>query len=535
MHAPRTLLATALASILLVSSLSLPASADDTATGAEVAYRTIPGHGGIDLRAMVITPTGYEGPRPLLVMPAAWSTSNLLYVGAAERLAYESGYQVVSYTSRGFWDSGGEVEVAGPADVADASRVIDWALRETDADPERIGMAGISYGAGISLLTAAADDRVRAVGAMSGWADLADSVYANETISYQAVELLLTSAHLTGRPGDALLEMESEYRKGNVRPALELSPERSAATKLGALNASGPAIMIGHAWNDGIFPPSQLTDFYSAYTGPKRLMLSAGDHATSEAFGAFGLPNETWKSLTRWFDHHLRGVDNGVAGEDPVRVKPNSGGGWASYADWPSVSEHETTLHLGEPTRSWTDWQRTGGLEDEPRTGWDYDVRAGVGTTAESGTLLLSGALQQFAGLPTGVALPLVDRRRAGVWTGEPYPGGARISGAPRARLTVTPTAAEQSLYVYLYDIDRHGIGSLVTHKPYTLRGAEPGQPQSVDVRMEPVVWEVPDGHRLALVVDTRDARYTGASAVGERVTFGSPAGSPSTLTVPTA
>ncbi|KII00436.1 X-Pro dipeptidyl-peptidase [Streptomonospora alba] len=535
MHTTRTLLASALASILFVFIFAPPASATTPGTGAQVSYETVPGHGGIDLKAMVITPTGYDGPRPLLVMPAAWSTSNLLYVGAAKRLAYESGYQVISYTSRGFWDSGGEVEVAGPQDVADARAVIDWGLRETDADSERIGMAGISYGAGISLLTAAEDDRVKAVGALSGWSDLAGSIYANETISFQAVELLLTSARLTGRPGDALQEMESEYRKGNVQPALELAPERSVSTKMDALNANGPAVMIGHAWNDGIFPAGQFTDFYGAYTGPKRLMLSAGDHATPEAFGAFGLPNETWESLTRWFDHHLRGADNGIDAEDPVRVKPNNGGEWASYPDWESVTEQRTTLHLGEPERSWSNWQYTGGLEEEPRTGWDYGVRAGVGTTAESGTLLLSGALQQFARIPTGVSLPLVDRRRAGVWTGEAHPDGVRISGTPQAEVTVTPTDSEQSLYVYLYDVDRHGTGSLVTHKPYTLRDAEPGQPVDLDVALEPVVWEVPSGHRLALVVDTRDARYTDESDIGERVAFGSPESDPAALTVPTA
>src|SRR5690606_40674154 len=46
----------------------------------------------------------------------------------------------------GFNESGGEIEVAGPRDVADARAVIDWALTNTDADPDRVGMAGISYG-----------------------------------------------------------------------------------------------------------------------------------------------------------------------------------------------------------------------------------------------------------------------------------------------------------------------------------------------------------------------------------------------------
>ena len=47
-------------------------------------------------------------------------------------------------------------------------------------------------------------------------------------------------------------------------------------------------------------------------------MLAPGDHA-QEAFGAFGLPNETWESLNRWFDHHLRGIDNGINAPNPVR------------------------------------------------------------------------------------------------------------------------------------------------------------------------------------------------------------------------
>ncbi|WP_017538920.1 CocE/NonD family hydrolase [Nocardiopsis halophila] len=528
----RTLCTAVLAPLLMVALLAPPAHAG---TGARVTHETITGHGGIDIPAKVITPTGYEGPRPLLVMPSAWATNDLLYVGAAKRLAHESGYQVVSYTSRGFWDSGGAIEVAGPEDVADARAVIDWALENTDADPDRIGMAGISYGAGISMLTAAEDDRVKAVGAMSGWADLAESIYANETISYQAVELLIAAGHLTGTPGEELLEMEREYRKGNVQPALDLAPERSVSTKVDALNANGTAVMIGHAWNDGIFPPGQLTDFYGELTGPKRMMLSAGDHATPEAFGAVGLPNETWSELNRWFDHHLKGADNGVDTEDPVRVKPNNGGGgWASFPDWDAVSDGSLDYGLSEPTRTWDNWQRTGGLTGEPEPGWDYGVGAGRGTVAESGTLLLSGALQQFADIPTGVSLPLVNRSYAGVWTGPRLPEETRVSGSPEVDVVVTPEAADQSLYFYLYAVDRYGNGALVTHEPYTLRDAEPGAPTEVEVRMEPVVWDVPAGHRLALVVDTEDARYTDTGSRGDRVEFGSTEQAPAALSVPT-
>ncbi|MBB6172974.1 putative acyl esterase [Nocardiopsis mwathae] len=521
--------------LLTVVAFAPPATAD-AAVASTVQYRTIPGHDGVGIRAMVITPTNAEGPYPLLVMPSAWGTNNLLYVGAGRKLAQESGYQVISYTSRGFWDSGGQIEVAGPEDIADARKVIDWGLENTDADPDRIGMAGISYGSGISMLTAAQDDRIKAVGAMSGWTDLESSLYPNETISFQAVEVLLGLGKLAGRPGATLREVEREYRRGNIQPALDMAQARSVLDRADALNANGTAVMIAHAWNDGIFPPAQQTELFDRLTGAKRMMISPGDHATPEAFGAAGLPNETWESLTRWMDHHLKGVDNGIDAEAPVQLKPNNGRGpWTGYPDWESASPDATTLYLGKPSASWTRWQATGGLEDEPQTDWTYGIRAGVGTTARSGTLLVSGALQQFADIPTGVRLPLVDRSRAGVWTGPAYPDGVRVSGAPHARFTVAPTARDQSLFVYLYAIDRHGRGALLTHKPYTVRGAEPGTPVTVDVDLEPVVWDVPAGHRLALVVDTADRRYTSESRVGQRVVFSSPEDSPSSLTVPTA
>ncbi|MEU3017902.1 CocE/NonD family hydrolase [Nocardiopsis sp. NPDC007018] len=528
-----TLSTAAVAAAVAVAALS-PAPASAVTVASTIGYETIVSHDGTELKAKVITPTGTEGPHPLLVMPSAWATPHILYVGAAKKLAEESGYQVVAYSSRGFWDSGGGIEVAGPEDRADASAVIDWALENTGADPDRIGMAGISYGGGISLLTAAEDDRVRAVGSMSGWADLEASLYPNATIDVQSAELLLLAGNLLGTPGESLREMEREYRRGNVDPILEMAPDRSAATKVDRINANGTAVMMAHGWNDGMFPAGHIADFYEELTGPKRLMLTPGDHATPEAFGAVGLPNEVWEDLARWFDHHLKGEDNGVDAEEPVRVKPNNGsGGWTSHADWPSVTASADEYHLGEPSSSWGRWRSEGAMGTEPATGWEYGFRTGIGTTAESGTVILSGALQQFFDVPTGVLLPTVDRYRAAVWTSPVYPEGARVAGTPEVTFTVTPTVADQSVLVYLYAINDRGTGSLLSHAPYTLRGATPGEPVTVDTELSSVVWDVPAGQRLAVVVDSRDARYVNESRIGDRVTVSSPEEAPTRVTIP--
>ncbi|QUH00279.1 X-Pro dipeptidyl-peptidase [Saccharopolyspora erythraea] len=523
-----------LATAAVVAALAVPVvppTASTAPPGVTVRHETIPGADGVALDAKVIEPAG-DGPFPLLVMPASWATPNLEYVGAAADLAYNSGYVVVTYTARGFWASGGAVEVAGAEDVADASKVIDWAVANTGADPGRVGMAGISYGAGISALTAAADPRVRAVSAMSGWADLEKSLYPNGTVNAQGSELLLGAGHLTGRFGSDLAELERAYREGRIEDALHLVPERSPATVVDAINANGTAVMIANAWEDSLFPPQQMADLYEDLRGPKRLMLSPGDHATPEIFGAAGLPNDVWDSTRRWFDHHLRDVPNGIGGENPVRLKPINGGPWRGYPDWDSVTGRVDTRYLGAPEPRHPLAPVTGGLTTQPGAGWQHSISAEVPTLADSGPVMISGILQGF-GIPVGVFTPLVDRRGAGVWATDPYPRAVTVSGTPRLSTTVTSDSDDTTLFAYLYDVDAFGAGSLISHKPVTLHGGASGGPQRVELALEPGLWTVPAGHRLVLVVDTLDPRYGSSAQAGSRVGFDSPAGAPSRLDIP--
>jgi predicted acyl esterase len=300
-----------------------------------------------------------------------------------------------------------------------------------------------------------------------------------------------------------LNEAEDAYHDGRFSEVVPISAGRSAASKVAQINANGTAVLLGNAWNDGIFAPGQVADFYSKLTGPKRLMLSPGDHATAELFGAAGLPNEIWESVGRWFDRYVKGTANGIDAEQPVQLKPNNGGTWRKFGSWPSGAAD--TMQLD-----------------------GKKIYAGWNTAADSGTILLSGALQGFLNIPTGVSLPFVDRNLAGVWSGPQYPDGATLAGTPKLRLTVTPSAETTTLFAYLYEVGPLGLGSLITHKPVKVTGA--GRTQTLDVELEPTVWNVGAGDRIALVIDTVDPRYVTESTRGSTVTFG-----PSSLTVPKA
>ncbi|MCK8678729.1 alpha/beta fold hydrolase [Streptomyces lichenis] len=493
-----------------------PATAAPAAASAPgVRFVDIPGDGGTILKANVVTPPGAApGSRhPVIVLPTSWAMPQIEYVAQAAKLAAE-GYVVVSYNSRGFWQSGGNVEVAGPPDIADASRVIDWALAHTPADPERVGMAGVSYGAGISLLAAAHDERVKAVAALSGWADLIDSIYSGRTQHLQAAALLGGSAQLTGRPSAELQQVLKDFLASNLEKEADMiawGAKRSPVTYLDRINANGTAVMLGNAWGDSIFPPNQYASFFEKLKGPKRLEFRPGDHATAEATGLLGLPNDTWTSTRRWFDHHLKGEANGIDREQPVQLKARTGGGYEGYPDWKSVGATERKIALAGQQRPW----------------------ANVNSGADGGTLILSSALDQFLKLPPLASIPLLPRSFTAVWQSERYGSEQRVRGTAKLHTTLTSTQASGTMVAYLYDVGPLGVGKLVSHAPYTFHDKTPGRPFPVDLELFSTAYDVPAGHRLALVVDTVDPLYIEHNPSGARLTFSSPEADPSYVSVP--
>ncbi|MEA9788141.1 CocE/NonD family hydrolase [Xanthomonas campestris pv. raphani] len=516
----------------LAAMALLLSSASALAGAFSKTYERIPGWDGAQMGALVLVPQGQgSGPFPLIVMPASWSLPNLEYLGRATQLASD-GYVVVSYTSRGFWDSAGQIDIAGPDTVEDVSAVIDWALAHTPANPDAIGASGISYGAGISLLAAERDPRIKAVAALSGWADLEASLYANRTVSQQGVGLLVGAGALTGRPGPDLARIGARVAAGDydgaVQGFLPQAASRSPAGDVAALNARGTAVLLGNAFNDGLFPPNQTIAFYNQLRGPKQLLLSQGDHATAELPGALGLPNAVYTATTRWFDRHLKQLRNGVDNEAPVRLSPRAGQ-WLDYPDWAAVQQGATRFGLSAPGGLLSP---TGGLINGTASGWQSRIGTDVPTLAESGVVLASGLLQGI-GLPVTTSIPLVNRAGAAVWVGAPSGGVRRLAGSPSLRVTVVPSQTQVSLFAYLYRMDALGVAQLLTHAPYSLRGATPGTPVTLEWALQAAAAEIPAGQRLVLVVDTRDARYTDASDGGGTLTFTSPAATPSVLNVP--
>lgn len=516
-------------------------------------------------------------PRPLVIVPAGWTPVGWPLFEYAYLCLALRGYHVLAYTPRGIgltlpvagggfvdgpFTSGGTIDVGGPKDWADGTSVIDYAVRHFA--PSRIGFLGESYGSGIAQLVAAHDDRVDAVVALSTWGNLATSLYHNDTRHMKAVEVLLS---LTGGPVERKFDEETQRKLAdfaanrNIEQVVAWGTERAPEAYVEATNHRGVPTFFSNTWHEGLFPVNQVLTTFNQLTVPKRLNLWIGDHAVPEGPGLTGPldgpagPNLAMAEAYAWLDHHLLGAANDVPTWPEVssqvmftyKTQPDPGSGNDSVVT-PAVREPRRTWE--EVTTSTERWYladtATGGDQDgllgsRPASGWSREFAAGGLTDATAMDGIVQTGKAEWNGNPKSYATRAFDRKQLAVWATGPLSADAdadpkaarRIRGLPHVRLTVRSSAASTTLVAYLFDVAADSTARIITHEPYTLSDLVSDQDVTITWDLQAAAYDVPAGHRLALVVNSRDQLYSHASVEGSTTTIGSPPGDESYLHLP--
>lgn len=511
---------------------------------------TVTTQDGVQLTANVFLPAGASsGARfPAVVYPSSWAAADFFeYLGQQQRMARD-GYVALAYTARGFWGSGGIVGVAGPQDVADVSSVVDWLVANTPTDPGRIGATGISYGAGLSMLGAAADPRIKAVAALSGWGNLIDQMYGNAVPNPTWLSVLFLSGSFTGRLDPLVGQYDADINNPDT-PASRIAEiaawggPRSPINAVPALNARGVPVFIGKNWQDDMFSPNSTLAMFTQLTGPKKIMLQPGIHASAELPGAvLGVDNAVFDQVHRWMDRWLKGVANGVDTEPKVTMQLAYGGAVDQLSTWPAPELHTLTWQIGARGSLRWDfgcfcWKGiTGTLTTgAPSYAATDSVSNGLDTTATTGPLPILSPLMSSVGVPV---TDLVGTVLAGY--GVRYASGnlgatLRLRGAPHLAIRAVPSQKRGMLVAYLYDVDVLGVGTLVTHGARALHAAVPGVATDLSVDLNAIAYDVPAGHHVELVFDTIDSLYGPPVDPGESFSMSLPltAGAGMTLSMP--
>jgi predicted acyl esterase len=233
-------------------------------------------------------------------------------------------------------------------------------------------------------------------------------------------------------------------------------------TILDRINASGVPIYLWSGFFDGATDSHSF--LFQNLTTPKRLVFGGFSHSP------YGMrPREAFAQRTlnvealRWFDYWLKGVDNGIVDEPPVRFAVMVGEDameWHQAQDWPPPGRSTVTLHFADgPSGSIESINDGVLLRDAPeaegshRQQIDYTATTGPQTrywkTMQAVTLDYSSMEEHGEGALT--------------YTTPPLETDVTVVGAPVVTISTTADAPDADYFVYLEEVDDEGDVTYVT------------------------------------------------------------------------
>ena len=446
-------------------------------------------------------------PQPTLIFIAPWSVGIWVYDRKAKDLA-EQGYVVLAYNSRGWSGSQGEVDGGGPTDVADAARLVDWISQNPRVDRERIGMAGISLGAGTALMAAANDARIRAVVSFSGWSDLYTSTFGNETKRTLWNRILNLAAQVTGGKIGGGILTDTYIDQREFEKIKDYTDPRSPIHLVDQLRDHQTAIFISQNYSDFLFPVSDMWKLFEKLETPKRIRLQPGIHASAEVLELFlDSDGDLWRDAQAWLDFWVK--DRGTEG---LRRQ--------------TVPQIQVTIQ-GEKNDLQFDSKDDLNVQQErfylsPGRGRSFDKLIAVPEAAASvHTIDFSTVSGVNAGIP--IIYPLIDslqpidtamsaRRirldRAAVYEWGPVKEAVKVLGIPRLHLKIESNQPMAQVVAYLYQVTPRDEWKLISIAPYTVYDFVPGQPKILDFDLFNGFASLKRGEKLVLAFDTFDPEF---------------------------
>ncbi len=463
---------------------------------------------------------------------------------AAARIGWplitESGYALVIQVTRGRFGSGG-VDRTWLDDGLDGYDLVEWVAAQPWSNGN-IGLFGDSAAGASALLAAAANppslDAVYvqvAPGNVMGEDFLPDDGADKlESLMVQGASIALDvgEEHLAARGIDSsevesLLDDVGQYLSALFEGLEEplSSPEwmalpvaqRSSLSRLmpfwdAVFSVEGQAAyreglnVLGRIevpvysvtmWQDVFLKSTmQLHEDLQGRGVPSRLMVLSGSHYDIDDPGIW--PRRV---MLDWFDHHLRGLQNGIESGSAVEFQmQRDGDALRSSSIWPppnSAVEYRLSSN-GRLTTSPP-------ASSEPAREFVYDPATPVPTLGGLNLLAPSG-IQDHA--------ELLNRADVLYWEGEPLEADRYMAGRITANLHVATDQVDTDFMIKLLDIGPDGTAYAISEDQVRLRNRNgrakpslvtPGEVVSISLDLGPSAYMFRAGHRLGVLVTSSD------------------------------
>ncbi|MFJ8468086.1 CocE/NonD family hydrolase [Streptomyces swartbergensis] len=495
----------------------------------EEEHVTIPMSDGVRLSAHIWRPTSSDQePVPAVLEYIPYRKRDLTAVRDSIHHPYLAGhgYACVRVDLRGTGDSEGVLrDEYLEREQADAEEVLAWLAEQPWCDGGT-GMMGISWGAFAALQVAARrPPSLKAIAIAS----FTDDRHADD-MHYMGGALL----------SDNLAEAGTMFAYGTCPPDPAVVGDRWREMWHERLENTEPWVLqwLRHQRRDDYWRHASVCEDYSSVRCP--VLASSGwadgySNAVTRLLGHLDVPRKgligPWshkfphlgepgpaigylQELVRWWDHWLKGVDNGIMDGPMLQawmqdsVPPSTAyeerpGRWVGEPDWPSPhirpAVHPLTRHtIGPPS--------------EPSDG---------GNTPDGDAMTVQSPLSvgQFAGKWASYNappdLPYDQREEDGgslVFDSEPLTEPLEILGSPTVELDLSVSEPVALVAARLSDVSPDGSATRVSYGILNLtrrdstefpEPLEPGRRYRATVPLNGVAQAFPPGHRIRLSLST--------------------------------
>ncbi|MFF5310806.1 CocE/NonD family hydrolase [Streptomyces massasporeus] len=494
----------------------------------EEEHVTIPMSDGVRLSAHIWRPTSSDQePVPAVLEYIPYRKRDLTAVRDSIHHPYLAGhgYACVRVDLRGTGDSEGVLrDEYLEREQADAEEVLAWLAEQPWCDGGT-GMMGISWGAFAALQVAARrPPSLKAIAIAS----FTDDRHADD-MHYMGGALL----------SDNLAEAGTMFAYGTCPPDPAVVGERWREMWHERLENTEPWVLewLRHQRRDDYWRHASVCEDYSSVRCP--VLASSGwadgySNAVTRLLGNLDVPRKgligPWshkfphlgepgpaigylQELVRWWDHWLKGVDNGVMDGPMLRawmqdsVPPSTSyeerpGRWVGEPHWPSPhirpETHPLTRHTIGPAQDATEKASEGGAAMTVRSPLSVGQFAG-----------------KWASYNAPPDLPYDQREEDGgslVFDSAPLTEPVEILGSPSVELDLSVSEPVALVAARLSDVSPDGAATRVSYGILNLtrrdstespEPLEPGRRYRATIPLNGVAQAFPPGHRIRLSLST--------------------------------
>lgn len=479
---------------------------------------------GISLAVTIKRPKT-DIPLPCLMTYTPYRVSSGL--GGVDLLEFaKHGYVTLIFDVRGTGDSSGACDsVYSDSERSDGLFMIEWAAKQPWCDG-KVGMWGISYGAIVSLQMAAQNPpALKAIIARSG----SDDPFAEWTnfggvprnYIYESYSPFMTARNFAPpsfkRWGNKWLDIWKLRLSDNtpwgisfIRNLEDSQFWRDRATRSQIESINCPVFVV-EGWSDWYSNP--MLKIFSRLKSPAKALIGPWGHQWPHT--ALPGPRIDWEQeALAWWDHWLKGSDNGLMVNDPLTIyvqepttpsnfEPNAPGWFYSAQNWPIPAAEKLTLHLDPKNMALTNHQP----EESENCTIPYAITSGKYSGKTGGGPFRYNVLR-----PLNQEL---ENQNSITFMSQLMEQDQIVIGNTKINLWVKSDSHVGQVSATLVDVFPDGTQAQISRHFLNISYAAypkkqpseltPGQSYNVEFELPAIAYRVPKGHRIAVKLAAAD------------------------------